>query len=87
MPDGDVYPCRRMPIKVGNIKENSLEEIYHQSDLCRQLRDKERVNEGCEGCFYAELCRGGLKCLSWAINGDPFLKDPGCWFIGRNNQG
>jgi radical SAM protein with 4Fe4S-binding SPASM domain len=78
-PNGDVYPCRRMPIRVGNLKETPLADIYRRSDLLRSLRNRDGVSKGCQGCFYAGLCRGGLKCLSYAVTGDPFTRDPGCW--------
>ena len=78
-PNGDLYPCRRMPIRVGNLMEKSLSELYYSADLFQSLRDRNRVSGGCEGCSHADRCRGGLKCLSYAVTGDPFHADPGCW--------
>lgn len=78
MPDASVYPCRRMPVNVGNLKEKSMEEIYN-CDLFISLRDADKLIEGCQTCFYRTLCRGGLRCLSHAVKGSPFYKDPGCW--------
>ncbi len=86
--DGDVVSCRRMPIPVGNVTTASLARIYRDSDLLAALRDRDRVSEGCEGCFYARLCRGGLRCLAYAMTGDPFRRDPGCWMgIARHRGG
>jgi len=79
LPNGDVYPCRRLPIKCGNILEKPLAEIYHEDKTLRALRDRGRVPEGCRKCFFATVCRGGLKCLSYAVTGSPFETDPGCW--------
>jgi radical SAM protein with 4Fe4S-binding SPASM domain len=78
-PNGDLYPCRRMPIRVGNLMETPLVELYYESDLFRALRDRNRISDDCQGCFYSKLCRGGLKCLSYAVAGDPLKADPGCW--------
>jgi radical SAM protein with 4Fe4S-binding SPASM domain len=78
-PNGDLYPCRRMPIQVGNLTETSLVELYYGSDLFHNLRDRSRISDSCQSCFYSKLCRGGLKCLSYAVTGDPFRSDPGCW--------
>jgi radical SAM protein with 4Fe4S-binding SPASM domain len=83
-PNGDLYPCRRMPIRVGNIMETPLVELYFRSDLFRALRNRRRVSEGCQHCFYNGLCRGGLKCLSYAMTGDPFQADPGCWLASTD---
>lgn len=80
MPNGDVYPCRRLPVSVGNVFQQPLETIYEESPLLRRLRSDDAVPAECRTCFYAQACRGGLRCLSHAITGDPFRKDPGCWF-------
>ncbi len=77
MPDGTVYPCRRLPIKIGDIKEMSFSEIY-KNDFAQQLQNF-NSNEGCEGCSFEKTCNGGLKCLSYAMTGSAFKKDPGCW--------
>lgn len=77
--NGDLYPCRRMPIAVGNLTEASLTDLYNESGLFKKLRDRSRASEGCEGCIYSGLCDGGLKCLSYAMTGSPFNADPGCW--------
>jgi len=78
-PNGDVYPCRRMPIRVGNLFEEPLVELYTGSDLLRALRDRDRISVGCENCLHARQCGGGLRCLAYAVAGDPFVADPGCW--------
>jgi radical SAM protein with 4Fe4S-binding SPASM domain len=78
-PNGDLYPCRRMPIRVGNLMGTPLAELYYESALFRALRNRDRTPTGCQECAHARLCRGGLKCPSYAATGDPFTADPGCW--------
>ncbi|MHC1725985.1 MAG: radical SAM protein [Syntrophobacteraceae bacterium] len=78
-PDGDLYPCRRMPIPVGNVRKASLATLYYGSDLLRTLREDQRISKGCENCIFKTTCRGGLKCLSHAVKGSPHYADPGCW--------
>lgn len=85
-PNGDLYPCRRLPIRVGNLMEASLSELYDTSDLFRALR-AHRVSEGCEACCFTSQCRGGLRCLAYAMTGDPFWADPGCWRVNRDADG
>jgi len=80
MPNGDLYPCRRMPIRVGNLLEKPLHQLYY-CDLFERLRNPDCLDDDCRNCFYAKLCRGGLKCLSYAVTGDPFHADPGCWSV------
>lgn len=78
MPNGDLYPCRRMPVRVGNVMEKPLEQLY-QDEFLRSLRNPHQVSQGCEQCVWRKLCRGGLRCLSYARTGSPFIADPGCW--------
>jgi radical SAM protein with 4Fe4S-binding SPASM domain len=78
MPNGDLYPCRRMPIRAGNLLEDPLSQLY-DCELFAALRDRTRLATGCESCIYAHLCGGGLRCLAYATTGDPFRADPGCW--------
>jgi len=78
MPNGDLYPCRRMPVKVGNVLETPLAALYYQSPLMRSLRDSSKISEGCESCDHQTKCRGGLKCLSYAVHKRAYVKDPGC---------
>lgn len=77
MPDKTVYPCRRLPIEVGNLALTSLMKIYQYSPLLRKLRAFEGP-EACQQCLFKSPCRGGLRCLSFATTGDPFTADPGC---------
>lgn len=79
MPDGDVYPCRRMARKVGSLFESSLSTIYRSNDFLVRLRDDASIIRGCERCQHERTCRGGLKCLAWIKNNDPFTRDPGCY--------
>lgn len=84
-PNGDLYPCRRMPIRIGNVFETPLGNLYQTSDMLRALRDPGHISEGCEQCCFMHLCRGGLKCLSYALTGDPFRADPGCFLSCRTH--
>ncbi len=86
-PNGDLYPCRRMPIRVGNLMETPLAELYDQSELFRALRNRDHVSDGCEPCVHRKICRGGLKCLSYAVTGDPLKADPGCWHLETSTEG
>lgn len=76
--NGDLYPCRRLPIKVGNLTERNLLELYYNSKILQDLR-QHKVSDGCQKCLFAKACRGGLRCLSYAVSGDQFKADPNCW--------
>ena len=75
---GDVYPCRRMTIKCGNVFRDSLQEIYMNAPAFLILRNA-GIPEQCASCQHVSFCRGGSKCLSYALFGCTNEKDPGCW--------
>jgi len=78
MPNGDVFPCRRLPKKVGNVTQKSLFDIYHTSSFLKKLRNPPD-NKICVKCLYLEKCRGGARCISYAYFRDAFASDPQCW--------
>lgn len=77
---GQVMPCRRMPIICGNIFESTLEDIYYNNEIFKQLRLK-TIPQECIKCKYAFDCRGGAKCQSFAKYSDFNRADPSCPFI------
>ncbi|MFH1234300.1 MAG: radical SAM protein [Candidatus Diapherotrites archaeon] len=79
LPNGDVYPCRRLPIKAGNVLEKSLLEIYNNSGQLEELRKAGNASKLCRECPFWIECRGGSKCASYGCSGDAFAPDPQCW--------
>ena len=78
--DGTVYPCRRLPIKVGNLMEQSLFEIWYANEWMWKLRDKNNYkNKKCGNCELFERCGGGAPCIAYGYSGTPFATDPQCW--------
>ena len=66
-----------MPITVGNIKEKPFLEIWHDSPVLTQLRNRECLQGGCAECRYKYLC-GGCRARAWAYFQDLNAPDPGC---------
>ena len=77
MPDGDVYPCRRFPISIGNLLEKSLKQIMDESEIMGKLRKKSNLKGKCGRCEI-ENCRG-CRSLALALTGDHLAEDPHCW--------
>lgn len=84
-PNGDLLPCRRLPLRVGNVLETPLRELYRNNPILRSLRDPQLKIKGCEPCSFRHTCRGGLRCLAFAVTGDPFTSDPGCWLANSKS--
>ena len=78
MPEGNVYPCRRFPISVGNLLDTPLKQIWEESKLLKKLREKENLKGKCGTCEIKD-CRG-CRSLALALTGDYFGGDPHCWY-------
>jgi radical SAM protein len=74
--DGDVYPAGFLPIAVGNVREQSIVELYRGSPLLRDIRSAS-FRGRCGVCEYADLC-GGSRARAYAASGDPLGEDPAC---------
>jgi radical SAM protein with 4Fe4S-binding SPASM domain len=81
MPDGIVFPCRRFPIPVGNLMNESMKEIWESSSLLDQLRKKMNLKGRCGKCEIAD-CRG-CRSLALALTGDFLGEDPHCWYKSK----
>ncbi|HUP46386.1 MAG TPA: TIGR04053 family radical SAM/SPASM domain-containing protein [Thermoanaerobaculia bacterium] len=77
---GDVYPSGFLPLKAGNVKKESVVDIYRRSDLFVRLRDSANLKGKCGLCEFRELC-GGSRSRAWAVTGDAFASDPTCTYI------
>lgn len=77
MENGDLVPCRRMPIVVGNLLKDNMLLLYKENEVLKDLQ-KEEIPAECKKCEHSYMCRGGLKCLTYAVIHDYNLKDIGC---------
>jgi len=82
MHNGIVYPCRRLPIELGNILTDDLREIYDNHPVIKELHNPELLDTDCKVCAYSTACAGGLRCLSYAKFGNFSLQDPDCGIHG-----
>lgn len=81
-PNGDMFPCVFFPhddiLKLGNIKDDDLEDIWVNSELLLQLRDKDLLASHCGVCESRYIC-GGCRARAYTYNdGDYLGPDPGC---------
>jgi len=58
LPDGTVTPCRRLPVSLGNVRTDSLREIWSTSEVLTSLRDRSRYEGKCGSCNKWSACRG-----------------------------
>ncbi|MEW9701314.1 TIGR04053 family radical SAM/SPASM domain-containing protein [Paenibacillus sp. SI8] len=77
---GDVYPSGFLPVSCGNIRQMPLLDIYRNSPVMRQLRDKSLLKGKCGVCEFKEIC-GGSRARAYALTGDYLESDPTCAYI------
>ena len=76
---GDVFPSGFLPLKAGNVKRESLVDIYRSSEVFLSLRDSKNLKGKCGICEFRELC-GGSRSRAWSVTGDVFESDPVCTY-------
>jgi radical SAM protein with 4Fe4S-binding SPASM domain len=76
--DGTITPCSRLQVPLGNVRENSLEDIWYSSDVLATLRDRDNLKGKCGACRYRNWC-GGCRAMAQAWLGDYLAEDPTCW--------
>ncbi|RME86120.1 MAG: radical SAM protein [Caldilineae bacterium] len=76
-PNGDVTPCPYLPLYGGNLRGQSLADIWYDSDLFRQIRQRQAMADRCGACEFRLLC-GGCRARAYGVRGDVMAEDPWC---------
>ena len=74
---GEVFPSGFLPVSAGNVRKQSLAELYRYSPLFVALRDSSKLKGKCGICEFREVC-GGSRARAYALTGDPFAEEPCC---------
>jgi AdoMet-dependent heme synthase len=74
---GDVQPSGFLNLVGGNIRSDSLVDLYRRSPLFTRLRDYSQLKGKCGLCEFKSIC-GGSRSRAYAITGDPMRSDPYC---------
>lgn len=83
MPDGTILPCRRLPIPIGNVRKDSIREVWATSDVLNDLRDRSKYKGKCGTCDKWANCRG-CRAIAYAYTeakgcADLMAPDPQCF--------
>lgn len=84
-PNGDVWACPFLPLSAGNVRERSFVDIWDDSPLFRELRDRNLLKGRCGECEYNWLC-GGCRGRSFAFYGDHLAEDPSCFLNSKSTE-
>jgi radical SAM protein len=79
---GDVYPSGFLPMKTGNVRQQSPVDIYRHASLFVSLRDADQLKGKCRYCDFRRVC-GGSRARAFAYTGDPLASDPLCPYVSE----
>jgi len=83
MPNGDIYPCRRLPLKMGNILQDDFNGIVLKLGSLRE--DYEHHLKGiCSACSVHDCI--GCRALTYALTGDIHEGDPQCYHTNASSR-
>ena len=79
---GDINPSGFLPVSAGNIKKDSLVDVYRTSELFTSIRDYSKLKGKCGVCEYRSMC-GGSRSRAYAVFGDIMESDPFCVYVPK----
>jgi AdoMet-dependent heme synthase len=82
---GEVFPSGFLPFSAGSVREQSLESIYRESPLFRNLRNTSQLEGKCGACEFKQIC-GGSRSRAYALSGNPFAEEPCCAYVPKGYE-
>ncbi|MCU5784308.1 pyrroloquinoline quinone biosynthesis protein PqqE [Alcanivorax balearicus MACL04] len=80
-PDGTALPChsaRQLPIDFPNVRDHTIETIWHHSPGFNHFRGDAWMPEPCRSCDEKHEDFGGCRCQAYMLTGDAANADPVC---------
>jgi pyrroloquinoline quinone biosynthesis protein E len=81
-PDGTALPCQSARVLPGidfpNVKNQSVREIWYDSDAFNRFRGDAWMKEPCRSCPEKTRDFGGCRCQAYLLTGDAANADPVC---------
>jgi AdoMet-dependent heme synthase len=77
---GEIYPSGFLPIRCGRFPQNSLVDVYRDSETFRRLRDADQLQGKCGRCEFRNVC-GGSRARAYALTGNAMAEEPDCAYV------
>lgn len=77
---GDVMPSGLLPLVGGNVRDQTLAEIYREAPVFKELRNPDNYKGKCGVCEFRYVC-GGSRSRTYAVTGDYMESEPFCVYI------
>lgn len=75
--NGDVSPCTIIPLSVGNLLEQEIEDIYN-TETVKSLSERKGFEGKCGNCENIMIC-GGCRATAYALTGNILGEDGACF--------
>ena len=75
---GEVFPCGYLPVSAGNVKKQSLREIWESAEVFQRLRNPDELEGKCGCCEFKKVCMGCRARAFYEANGDYMADEPYC---------
>ncbi len=82
--EGKVQPCGYLNIECGDVRKNPLSDIWENSIIFNNLRDRRKYKGKCKYCEYWHVC-GGCRARAYALTGDYLKAEPLCLYQPRGD--
>ena len=77
-PDGWIKPCGYFSEKIGNVRKDSIRDVWNNNAFLCNFRALERLDERCMRCEYLAMCGGGCRAAAYENFGNLEAADPTC---------
>lgn len=74
---GKVQPCGYLPVEAGDVKQQTVEQIWNDSDVFLSLRDNDKLEGKCGVCEYINVC-SGCRARAYYETGNYLAEEPYC---------
>lgn len=75
---GEVSPSGFLPIPCGNVRDQSITDIYRHSPTFQALRNPDLLQGACGTCTHRSICGGGSRARAYALTGNLHAQEPCC---------
>jgi len=83
--EGELYPCGYLPVIAGDLRKQTLVDIWENSDTFRELRETNNLKGKCGCCEFRNACMG-CRARAYAATGDFMGEEPFCVYQPRTKS-
>ena len=76
---GELCPAGFLPLVAGNVRRDSVAEVYRNAPVFEALHDPTKFEGRCGVCEYHAIC-GGSRARAFGATGNPLAEDPFCTY-------